>query len=92
MLISLTTLLAILCSIFRSRAALQLENLALRHQIGVLQRSGMGLDNGQPFYRCKSTQIWTQQWCPSALLYWGHEPNGSELAGHSFRNSVSSSR
>ena len=28
-----------LASIFRSRAALQLENLALRHQIGVLQRS-----------------------------------------------------
>src|SRR5260370_16793214 len=39
MLISLTTLLATLCSIFRSRAALRLENLALRHQIGVLQRS-----------------------------------------------------
>jgi len=35
----LTTLLAILPSILRSRAALQLENLALRHQIGVLQRS-----------------------------------------------------
>ena len=40
MLISLTTLLATLSSIFRPRAALQLENLALRHQIGVLQRSG----------------------------------------------------
>jgi putative transposase len=39
MLISLTTLLANLSSIFYSRAALQLENLALRHQIGVLQRS-----------------------------------------------------
>src|ERR1700694_6030702 len=39
MLISLTTLLANLSSIFHSRAALQLENLALRHQIGVLQRS-----------------------------------------------------
>jgi putative transposase len=39
MLISLTTLFTTLCSIFRSRAALQLENLALRHQIGVLQRS-----------------------------------------------------
>jgi len=31
--------LATLSSIFRSRAALQLENVALRHQIGVLQRS-----------------------------------------------------
>jgi putative transposase len=39
MLISFTTLLATLSSIFRSRAALELENLALRHQIGVLQRS-----------------------------------------------------
>ena len=36
---ALTTLLATLSSIFRSRAALGLENLALRHQIGVLQRS-----------------------------------------------------
>jgi len=32
-------LLAILPSILRSRAAVELENLALRHQIGVLQRS-----------------------------------------------------
>ena len=39
MLISFTTLLVTLSSIFRSRAALELENLALRHQIGVLQRS-----------------------------------------------------
>src|SRR5712664_618024 len=39
MIISIATLLANLSSIFHSRAALQLENLALRHQIGVLQRS-----------------------------------------------------
>ena len=39
MLIFLMTLLAALRAIFRSRAALELENLALRHQIGVLQRS-----------------------------------------------------
>jgi len=39
MLISLTILLVALGSIFRSRADLELENLALRHQIGVLQRS-----------------------------------------------------
>jgi len=39
MLISLTTFFTTLSSIFRSRAILQLENLALRHQIGVLQRS-----------------------------------------------------
>ena len=35
----LATLLATLPSILRSRAALELENLALRQQIGVLQRS-----------------------------------------------------
>jgi len=35
MLISLTTFLATLSLIFRSRAAVELENLALRHQIGV---------------------------------------------------------
>ena len=35
----LATLLATLPSILRSRAALELENLVLRHQIGVLQRS-----------------------------------------------------
>ena len=39
MLIFLATLLATLSSTLRSRAALELENLALRHQIGVLQRS-----------------------------------------------------
>src|SRR6266567_7220703 len=39
MLIFLTTLLASLASIFRSRASLGLENLALRYQIGVLHRS-----------------------------------------------------
>src|SRR5215469_977878 len=39
MLIFLKTTLANLSSIFRSRAALELENLSLRHQIGILQRS-----------------------------------------------------
>jgi putative transposase len=39
MLIFLTTILASVRSIFQSRAALDLENLALRHQIAVLQRS-----------------------------------------------------
>ena len=36
MLIFLTTLLPSVRSIFQSRAALDLENLALRHQFGVL--------------------------------------------------------
>jgi putative transposase len=39
MLILLTTLLGTLSSMFRSRAMLELENLALRHQVGVVQRS-----------------------------------------------------
>jgi putative transposase len=39
MLIFIAAFLPTLFSIFRSRSALQLENLALRHQIGVLQRS-----------------------------------------------------
>src|ERR1700676_2379784 len=39
MLILLSALLSTLCSMFRSRAALELEHIALRHQIGVLKRS-----------------------------------------------------
>jgi len=39
MLTTLMTLLATLSSIFRSRSALELENLALRHQIAVLRRT-----------------------------------------------------
>src|SRR5205814_8266252 len=35
----LTALVAALSSVFKTRAALQLENLALRHQLGVLHRS-----------------------------------------------------
>src|SRR5580692_12718321 len=39
MLILLSAFLSTLGSIFRARSALELENLALRHQIGVLKRS-----------------------------------------------------
>jgi hypothetical protein len=35
----LSALLASTLSVFRTRAALQLEIIALRHQLGVLQRS-----------------------------------------------------
>jgi len=35
----LTALVAALSSVFKTRTALQLENLALRHQLGVLHRS-----------------------------------------------------
>ena len=38
MLILLSALLSALGSMFRSRAALELEHMALRHQIGVLKR------------------------------------------------------
>jgi hypothetical protein len=48
MLISLTTLLTNLSSIFHSRAALQLENLDLRHQVGVLKRSPKIDSSGPP--------------------------------------------
>jgi hypothetical protein len=39
MLVFLTTFLAFCLRILRSRAAVELENLALRHQIDVFQRS-----------------------------------------------------
>ena len=39
MLILLSALLSTLSSMFRSHAALELEHIALRHQIGVLKRS-----------------------------------------------------
>src|SRR5713101_5576701 len=39
MLILLSVLLSTLGSMFRARAALELENIALRHQIGVLKRA-----------------------------------------------------
>jgi hypothetical protein len=39
MLILLSALLSTLGSLFRSRAVLELEHMALRHQIGVLKRS-----------------------------------------------------
>jgi len=39
MLILLSALLSRLCSMFRSHAVLELENIALRHQIGVPKRS-----------------------------------------------------
>jgi len=43
MLLLFKTFLAVVASILRSRAAEELENLALRHQIGVLQRSAAKL-------------------------------------------------
>jgi len=75
----LTTLLAILPSILRSRAALQLENLALRHQIGVLQRSAakhLKLTSGDRLLWICLSRLW-RDWCsalaivkPETVLAW----------------------
>jgi len=54
MVIFLTTLLGTLSSMFRSRAVLELETLALRHQLGVLQRSA----RRRP------------KWTPADRLFW----------------------
>ncbi len=60
--ISLTRLLATLGSIFRSRGALQLENLALRHQIGVLLRSAKKRPKLTPLDRL--LWVWLSRiWC-----------------------------
>jgi len=59
--ISLAALLAALRSIIRSRAELQLENLALRHQIGVLQRSvgkRLKLRSGDRLFWVYLSRIW----------------------------------
>lgn len=50
----LSLLLAACSSILKSRAALQLENLALRHQIGVLQRSA----KKRPFLQTADRLLW----------------------------------
>ena len=62
MLIVLTTLLGTLSSMFRSRAVLLLGNLALRHQIGVLQRSAREPFNLSPADRLSwvwLSRIWS---------------------------------
>jgi len=61
MLIFLAALLVALRSIFRSRVELQLENLALRHQIGVLQRSVRKrpqLSSGDRLFWVYLSRIW----------------------------------
>ena len=62
MLSSLTILLAFLSSIFRSRAALELENLALRHQVSVLQRPARKRPKFTPMDRL--LWVWLSRiWC-----------------------------
>ena len=70
MLISLATLLATLSSICRSRAALGLENLALRHQIGVLQRSARKrpkLTSGDRLLWIFLSRLW-RDWCSALAI------------------------
>ncbi|PYU19346.1 MAG: hypothetical protein DMG30_24515 [Acidobacteria bacterium] len=76
MLISVTTLLATLSSIFRSHAALEFENLALRHQIGVLQRSAAKrpkLTSGDRLLWVCLSRLWhdwrSGQGCSSVLAH-----------------------
>src|SRR5467141_3063779 len=57
MLIFLTTLLASLASIFRSRASLGLENLALRHQIGVQSSPKIASRSHSEFGSPDSTRV-----------------------------------
>jgi putative transposase len=71
MLISLMKLLAILCSMCRSRGALQLENMALRHQVGVLLRSARKRPQLTPLDRLVwvwLSRIWRDWRSPLAIV------------------------
>jgi putative transposase len=61
MLILLSALLSTLCSMFRSRAVLELENIALRHQIGslsVLPGNGPKLTPADRLFWVFLAQVW----------------------------------
>jgi len=66
---SLVALAVAFLSSFRSRAALQLEILALRHQLGVLQRSVKRpkLTAADRFLWAWLAAVWTD-WQPSAAI------------------------
>ena len=71
MLIFLKTLLAALGAIFRSRAVLELENLALCHQIGVLQRSATkrpSLTAGDRLLWIGLSRIWRDWYSALAIV------------------------
>ena len=56
-------MLEVLSSLLKSRAALQLENIALRHQIGVLQRSAKKrpqLHNSDRLFWVGLSQVWSE--------------------------------
>jgi putative transposase len=62
-------MLHVLSSALKSRAALQLENIALRHQIGVLQRSAkkrLALNNSDRLFWIGFSRVW-REW-RSALV------------------------
>ena len=70
MLIFLTMLPATLSSIFRSRAALQLENRAPRYQIGVLHRSAIKrpkVTSGDRLLWVWPSRIW-RDWCSALAI------------------------
>ena len=72
MLIFLTTVFGTLSSMFRSRAALELENLALRHQIGVLRRSVRKRPKLMPLDRLVwvwLSRIWSD-WRSALAIVW----------------------
>jgi putative transposase len=59
----LSVVLGVLLSLLKSRAALQLENLALRHQIGVLQRSAkkrLRLNNSDRLLWIGLCRVWAE--------------------------------
>ena len=63
MLLLFKTFLAVVPSILRSRAAVELENLALRHQIGVLQRSAAkraNLTSGDRLFWICLSRLWRE--------------------------------
>src|SRR6516225_1151682 len=63
MLVFPKTFLAVVPSILRSRAAVELENLALRHQIGVLQRSAAkraNLTSGDRLFWICLSRLWRE--------------------------------
>jgi hypothetical protein len=59
----LSLALALVSSVLKSHAALQLENVALRHQIGVLQRSAkkrLPLNNADRLLWTGLSRVWTE--------------------------------
>src|SRR5947199_9303522 len=78
----MTMMLPVVSSVVKSRAALQLENLALRHQIGVLQRSAkkrLSLNNSDRLLRIGLSRVradWSSALVivkPETVIAWHRE-------------------